>query len=98
MATRKVRTPAGAKFYGLPIGSTITDDAVENNAKDVVTLVRLRSIQRQMMQAQRVGDMEKYRSLRAKLSNAFNNYSEGRGLMQSVYELLDFDEPDALGT
>lgn len=97
MATRKVRTPAGAKFYGLPIGSTITADGAGDEGQGaVVTLVRLRSLQRQMMQAARVGDTGKVKMLQGTLSQAFQAFAKGRGVMQATYEMLDFDETDAL--
>ena len=97
MGVRKVRTQAGADFYGLPIGSTITDDAEDNACQcAVVSLVRLRSIQRQMMQAERVGDYEKAREIQSQLSQEFSKYAKGRGVMQSIYEVLEFEETDAI--
>lgn len=55
MANRKVSTEAGAKFFGKPIGSPITeeDDKNASGRNRPVTLLRLKSLQRQFIQAKR---------------------------------------------
>lgn len=78
LAERRVRTLAGSKLYGQPIGSLIGGDsgAVEKEEKRPITIERLQSLQRQFLAAKRTGNAAAMQDVQVQFTEAFREYTK----------------------
>lgn len=90
MAERRVRTPAGAEFYGLPIGSIITADGpdVGFDGKRPLTFARLLSIRQMLAAAQAVGDQSQVKHYQGMLWSELGRMGNGDALKSAVADAL----------
>ena len=93
---RRVASQAGVKRYGSPVGSIITDGvATPGETKRPITIVRLRSLQRQYKAALAVGNLGLARSLHAQLQAGVDEYSVGKSAVAVLDALKVGDENEA---
>ena len=79
LAVRRVRTSEGAKLYGKPIGSPITDAAdPESGAERPITIERLRSLQAMFEAAERVGDAGRMRAIQEEFNKSVAEFRKTR--------------------
>lgn len=77
LAERRVRTLAGSKLYGQPIGSVIGGDATpDKSEKRPTTIERLQSLQRQFLAAKRTGNKAAMQDVQAEFTEAFREYTK----------------------
>lgn len=90
MVERKVRTTEGARLFGQPIGSVITNRSSPDvqRTQRAVSLVRLKSIQRQFAAAKAVGDIGRMRDLQTKFSALLHEYSGSTQFMATLDEMV----------
>lgn len=76
MAERKVRTLEGARLFGQPIGSVISERTNPEMAhqKRATSLTRLKSLQRQFDAAKRTGNLGLMKDVQAQFTAAFKDY------------------------
>lgn len=77
LASRRVRTLAGAKLYGQPIGTVIGEGPGDAPTEErPVTEVRLRSLQAQFLAAKRTGNTAIMADIQKEFSVAFRKFAE----------------------
>lgn len=90
MAERRVRTTEGARLYGQPIGSVISERTNPEMAhqKRATTLTRLKSLQRQFDAAKAVGDLGRMKDLQEQFNAALKDYTGTSQWMDTLDELV----------
>ena len=90
MAERTVRTVEGARLFGQPIGTIIRDRTSPEitRTKRAVSMVRLRSIQRQFEIAKRTGNTALMRDLQEQFTALVKDYSGSRQLLTTIQDLV----------
>ena len=77
LAERRVRTLAGSKLYGQPIGSVIGgEEQSAEGEKRPTTIERLKSLQRQFLAAKRTGNEAAMKDVQAQFTEAFREYTK----------------------
>ncbi len=89
MADRRVATEAGSKFFGLPIGAAITegDDRAAQGRNKPVTIHRLKSLQRQFIQAKRTQNQPLMTAVNKQFKQEILVYMDVTG--NSIRQVLD---------
>ncbi|WNN94991.1 hypothetical protein SEA_MAGRITTE_14 [Microbacterium phage Magritte] len=90
MVERKVRTPEGARMFGVPIGTVIEDRTSPDVArtKRPVTNVRLISLQRQFQLAKKQGNLDAMREIQEQFTAAIKDFSGSRQLISTIKDLV----------
>lgn len=88
LATRKVRTTEGARQYGLPIGSVITDSVDESEPDRPMTIERIKSLQRQFEIAASSGNTALMKRIQAEFSVAVREFKLTRQNPKLLRELI----------
>lgn len=90
MAERKVRTVEGARLFGQPIGTVIQDRTSPDIArtKRSVSMVRLKSLQRQFAIAKKTGNVDQMREIQERFTVAIKDFSGARQLIETIDELV----------
>ncbi len=90
MVERTVRTPEGARMFGVPIGTVIQDRTSPDAArtKRPVTRVRLLSLQRQFQIAKETGQQDQMRDIQEQFSEAVQQYAGTRQLFSTLQDLV----------
>lgn len=87
--SRIVKTPEGAALYNKPIGSIISSgpSATDDKEERPMTIVRLRSLHRQLKIAERTGNVTVLDNIREQFSLALKEYSLGKSAVDIISEL-----------
>ena len=86
---RRVRTPAGAKRYRLPIGSVISPNGTpEPETKEVTSYARLLSLYRMMLAARRTGQEEKEIQFGNLLRSEFSHIAKNGGAISEIMDAV----------
>ena len=90
MAERRVRTVEGARLFGQPIGSVISDVTNPEMAhqKRATSLTRLKSLQRQFNAAKRTGNTGLMKDIQAQFTAALKDYSGSTQWMATLQDLV----------
>ena len=90
MAERRVRTVEGARLFGQPIGTVISERTNPEMAhqKRATTLTRLKSLQRQFDAAKRVGDLGRMKDIQAQFTAAFKDYQGSTQWQDTLQDLV----------
>lgn len=88
--TRRVRTPEGARFFGVPIGQVIQDrfSPQVQVAQRSTTLTRLVSLQRQFEVAKETGNLSEMQNVQEEFSAAVLDYASRSGQLPEVLDSL----------
>ncbi len=90
MAERRVRTVEGARLFGQPIGTVINDRTSPEvaNTQRAVSMVRLRSLQRQFAIAKKTGNTALMRDIQEEFTAAIKDFSGSRQLISTIKDLV----------
>lgn len=90
MVDRKVRTVEGARLFGMPIGSTITDRTSPEVAttKRATSMVRLKSLQRQFSIAKQTGNTDQMKNIQEQFTALIKDFSASRQLISTIDDLV----------
>jgi len=96
---RRVATPEGSKFYGKPVGTLITanDEQEAEGRNRPVTMLRLRSLQRQYIAATRTKNSPLQAAVNKQFKQEMKIYRDVTGESASdVLDSLDADYEEGL--
>lgn len=87
---RRVRTVEGARLFGQPIGTIISERTNPEMAhqKRATSLTRLKSLQRQFEAAKRTGNTGAMKDIQAKFSAAFKDYQGSNQWQDTLQDLV----------
>ena len=89
MAERRVRTVEGARLFGKPIGSLISQGkATESGVDRTVTLTRLVSLQRQFEVAKATGNLGAMRNIQDEYTQAVSAYRHNNQFLSILEDLI----------
>lgn len=90
MAERRVRTVEGARLFGMPIGSTITDRTSPevDKTQRATSMVRLNSLKRQFAIAKKTGNVSAMRDIQEQFTGLLKDFSSTRQLIATIDDLV----------
>lgn len=90
MVERRVRTVEGARLFGQPIGTVITERTNPEMAhqKRATSLTRLQSLQRQFLAAKKVGDLGRMKKVQAQFTAALKDYQGSTQWQDTLEDLV----------
>lgn len=90
MVERKVRTLEGARLFGQPIGSVISERTNPEMAhqKRATSLTRLKSLQRQFAAAKRTGNTGLMKDIQASFTVALKDFSGSTQWMPTLEAMV----------